>query len=106
VKDQEAMDREVARTNAFMKRRYPGKRNIPLALLEVRDWMDMLLRDLGVRTDRNRLTWERSKDRGFGWWGLKGWMAEWFKPYEPVVYKGIISEFLEGLKERDDKKTR
>jgi dimethylaniline monooxygenase (N-oxide forming) len=107
VKDQDTMNREVARVSAFMKRRYPGKRNIPLALLEVRDWMDMLLRDLGVRTDRNRLAWEQSASRGFGWWGLKGWLAEWFKPYEPVVYKGIIGEFLERLSEQDgDKKTR
>ncbi len=72
VRDQEAMNREVARTNAFMKRRYPGRRNIPLALLEVRDLMDLLLRDLGVRADRNRLAWENSVNRGFGWWGLKG----------------------------------
>lgn len=107
VSDQEAMNREVAKVSAFMKRRYPGRRNIPLALLEVRDWMDMLLRDLGVRTDRNRLAWERSTNRGFGWWGLKGWIAEWFKPYEPVVYRGIIGEFLERLGQQDDdQKTR
>jgi len=36
VSDQEAMNREVARTNAFMKRRYPGRRNVPIALFEVR----------------------------------------------------------------------
>jgi dimethylaniline monooxygenase (N-oxide forming) len=106
VTDQEAMDREAARVSAFMKRRYPGRRNIPLALLEVRDVMDWLLRDLGVRTDRNRLAWERTANKGFGWWGLKGWIAEWFKPYEPVVYKGIVGEFLERVKERDDGKKR
>ena len=107
VSDQEAMNREVARTNAFMKRRYPGRRNVPIALLEVRDLMDLLLRDLGVRTDRNRLAWENSANRGFGWWGLKGWMAEWFKPYEPVVYKGIVDEFLTRINKQDDsKKTR
>jgi dimethylaniline monooxygenase (N-oxide forming) len=107
VKDEDAMKQEVARVNAFMKRRYPGRRNIPIALLEVRDWMDVMLRDLGLRTDRNRLAWERSADRGFGWFGLKGWMREWFKPYEPVVYKGIIGEFLERINQRDDgKKTR
>ncbi|PMD25570.1 FAD/NAD(P)-binding domain-containing protein [Hyaloscypha hepaticicola] len=107
VSDQEAMNREVARTNAFMKRRYPGRRNIPLALLEVRDLMDLLLRDLGVRTDRNRLAWENSANKVFGWWGLKGWMAEWFKPYEPVVYKGIVEEFLaRAVKQDDNKKTR
>jgi dimethylaniline monooxygenase (N-oxide forming) len=104
VSDQEAMDRDVARVNAFMKRRYPGRRNIPLALLEVRDLMDLLLRDLGLRTDRNRLAWERSTNKGFGWWGLKGWMAEWFKPYEPVVYKGIVGEFLEQLNPQDEGK--
>lgn len=107
VDDQENMDREVAHVSAFMKRRYPGRRNIPIALLEVRDWMDMLLRDLGIRTDRNRLAWERSSSRGFGWWGLKGWMAELLEPYVPAVYKGIVPEFLERINHRDDnKKTR
>jgi hypothetical protein len=106
VKGQDAMNEEIARVSAFMKRRYPGRRNIPLALLEVRDWMDMLLRDLGIRTDRNRLAWERNA-RGFGWWGLKGWIAEWLKPYEPVVYKGIVQEFLEQLDQKEnDKKSR
>jgi dimethylaniline monooxygenase (N-oxide forming) len=107
VKDEDAMKKEVARVNAFMKRRYPGRRNLPTAVLEVRDWMDVLLRDLGLRTDRNRLAWERSADRGFGWWGLKGWLREWFKPYEPVVYQGIIGEFLERINQQsEDKKTR
>jgi hypothetical protein len=107
VKDEDAMKREVALVSAFMKRRYPGRRNIPIALLEVRDWMDVMLRDLGLRTDRNRLAWERSANKGFGWFGLKGWVVEWFKPYEPVVYKGILGEFLERLNQQDDgKKTR
>ena len=107
VKDETAMMQETARVAAFMKRRYPGRRNIPIALLEIRDWMDFLLRDQGVRTDRNRLVWEQSAERGFGWFGLKGWAREWFKPYEPVVYKGIVDEFLQSVHECEEgKKTR
>jgi dimethylaniline monooxygenase (N-oxide forming) len=93
--NQEAMDREIALMNRFMKRRYPGRRNVPFVVGEVRDWMDMMLKDLGVRTDRNRLAYERSPDEGWGWFGWKAWWKEWFLPYEPAVYQGIVQEFLE-----------
>jgi dimethylaniline monooxygenase (N-oxide forming) len=64
--NQKAMDWEIALMNRFMKRRYPGRRNVPFVVSEVRDWMDMMLKDLGVRTDRNRLGYERSPDEGWG----------------------------------------
>jgi dimethylaniline monooxygenase (N-oxide forming) len=66
VKDEDVMKREVALVNAFMRRRYPRRRNSPIALLEVRDWMDLMMRNLGLRTDRNRLAWERSTNKGLG----------------------------------------
>jgi dimethylaniline monooxygenase (N-oxide forming) len=102
MSSEETMNREVARVNAFMKRRYPGRKNRPLALLEVRDWMDVLLRDLGLRTDRIKLAVEM--EGGWGWWGLKGWWRELFEPYGPVVYKGIVEEFLEGVQGREEEK--
>jgi hypothetical protein len=96
--NQEAMDWEIALMNRFMKRRYPGRRNVPFVVSEVRDWMDMMLKDLGVRTDRNRLAYERSPDEGWGWFGWKAWWKEWFLPYEPAVYQGIVQEFLEKFR--------
>jgi len=100
IGNKEGMDKEIASMNAFMKRRYPGRRNIPWAVIEIRDWMDLLLSELGLRTDRKRLQWERSSRRGFGWFGWKGWSKEWFEPYEPQVYRGIVSEFLNKVEER------
>ncbi|PVH85139.1 FAD/NAD(P)-binding domain-containing protein [Cadophora sp. DSE1049] len=94
----EDMDRKIALENAFMMRRYPGRKNIPWCVLEIRDWMDVMLKELGVRTDRGRVAWERKPDRGFGWWGWKAWFHEWFVAYEPVMYKGIVDEFLETVK--------
>jgi dimethylaniline monooxygenase (N-oxide forming) len=93
----EEMDREVALHNAFMKRRYPGRRNVPFAVLEIRDWIDVMLRDLGIRTDRNRLQWERENKGKWSFWGLKPWVVEWFNPYLPVSYKGIVDELLERV---------
>lgn len=103
IGNKEAMDREIASMNAFMARRYPGRRNIPWAVIEIRDWMDLLLGELGLRTDRKRLQWERSPERGFGWFGWKAWTKEWFEPYEPQVYKGIVAEFLEKVDEMGGK---
>lgn len=97
------MDKEVALHNAFMKRRYPGRRNVPFAVLEIRDWMDVMLKDLGVRTDRNRLTWERENKGKWSWFGWKPWLAEWFQPYLPAAYRGIVDELLERAGEGDDK---
>ncbi len=98
------MNKEVAFANAFMKRRYPGRRNIPVALREVKDWIDMLMRDMGLRSDRNRMAWERSEGRGFGWFGLKGWWKEWFVPHTPAVYRGVVQEFLKGARQREEGK--
>lgn len=95
------MDKEVALHNAFMKRRYPGRRNVPFAVLEIRDWMDVMLKDLGVRTDRNRLMWERENLGRWSWFGWKPWLAEWFQPYLPASYNGIVEELLEFARERD-----
>jgi hypothetical protein len=53
-------------------------------MLEIRDWMDIMPRDLGVRTDTGTLAWERTVDEVFGWWGWKGWGQDWFVTYEPM----------------------
>lgn len=92
----EELDRKIALENAFMRKRYPGRKNIPWCVLEIRKWMDVMLKDLGVRADRQRLAWERSENRGFGWWGWKAWWQEWFVPYEPAIYRGIVEEALEA----------
>lgn len=98
TENKEGMDREVALHNAFMRRRYPGRRNEPFAVLEIRDWMDVMLRDLGVRQDRNRLWWERRNEGKWGVWGWRPWVEEWFRPYVPESYRGIVEELLERVR--------
>lgn len=104
IGDEEAMNREIALANAFMKRRYPGRKNYPIAAMEIQDWIDIMLKDLGLRTDRNRLMWERYPNRGWSWFGWKPWWNEWFTCYKPKVYKGIVREFVESLKKDEEKK--
>ncbi|KAH7350696.1 hypothetical protein BKA65DRAFT_582690 [Rhexocercosporidium sp. MPI-PUGE-AT-0058] len=94
----EDMDKKVALENAFMLKRYPGRRNILWCVLEIRDWMDVMLKELGVRTNRGRVAWKKRPDRGFGWWGWRAWFHEWFVAYEPVMYKEIVDEFLERVR--------
>ena len=106
--NKDAMDWEVALMLAFTRWRYPGRKNVPFAVFEIRDWMDKMLKELGLRTDRNRLHWVKTHPEETDWWGWKAWMFEWFEPYEPEVYKGIVQEFLDKIREHkgECKKTR
>lgn len=96
----EDMDRKAALESAFSMRRYPGKANHIWAVLETRSWVDVMLKELGVRTDRGRVAWERKEEKGFGWWGWTSWYYEWFVAYEPSMYRGIVGEFLERVMSR------
>jgi hypothetical protein len=89
------MDQDIALTNAFMLRRYPGRKNEPIAMMEVKDWTDLMLRELGLRTDRKTVVLERASE-GRSWlgFGLKALLKEWFEPCVPADYKGIVQEFL------------
>jgi dimethylaniline monooxygenase (N-oxide forming) len=76
------MEADVAKVNDWMARRYGARgRGDPEIVLEVQTFLDELMKDLGLRVQR--------KNRGFF-----GPLVEWFVPYEPSDYKGIIEEFL------------
>jgi len=98
------MSKEIALHNAFMRWRYPGWKNTPYAVLEIRDWIDATLRDMGIRMDRNRFRWEKENPGKWTLWGWRPWVAEWFEPYEPVAYRGIVDELFEHVKEREEKR--
>jgi dimethylaniline monooxygenase (N-oxide forming) len=97
----DGMNEDVAIVNAYMRKRYRGKGkfSIPIAPTEIQTFVDKLVSDLGLRTDRKV---KNSSNRG--WFGIKAWIEEWFTPYLPVDYRGIIDEFL-ALKEGEMKKT-
>ena len=92
IGSQAAMDWEIALMNQFMKRRYSMRMD------EVGDWMDIVLKALRARTDRNRLTFEWGPDKGWRWFCWKAWWKERYFPYEPGVYQGILQEFLEKFR--------
>jgi len=83
------MDEDIALMTVFMKRRYPNGKNVPTALIEIQDFVDVLMRDLGLRSDRKRM---RAEGEGRGIFGA--WREEWFVPYLPRDYKGVVEEFL------------
>jgi hypothetical protein len=97
LKDQEAMEKEAARNNAWTKLRYLDLISVPLVAFEMREVIDVLLRDLGVEPERMRM-----RTKGFGWWGWKAWWREYFTGYVAGDYRGIVEEFLEAVeKERE-----
>ena len=44
------MENDIVFANAFMRRRY-GRDNTPTMLVEILDWIDLLMRGLGFRWD-------------------------------------------------------
>lgn len=85
------MDADIATSNAYFKLRYLDLLDVPLSVFEMREVIDRLLLDLGLRADRKGRTVERD-----AWWGWKAWLKEWFEPYEPNDYRGIVEEFTEN----------
>ncbi|KAF7885390.1 uncharacterized protein EAF01_011454 [Botrytis porri] len=94
--DKSTMDLDTARANAFMKWRYRRAGIIePNVGAEVQDLCDLLCEELGVET--------RRKSRDGGW---KGSWNEWFAPYRSLDYKGIVGEFLEVVRRREERKAK
>lgn len=84
--DPDAVAYETILHTRFGKWRYPAAfgRHFPDFVFDAVPYMDMLLRDLGLRFRRK-----------------KGWWAEVFHPYGPEDYKGLVDEWrikvLNGL---------
>lgn len=38
------------------------------------------------------------------WWGFTAWKEEWFKPYMPRDYTGMVKEFLEQAGRKEEKR--
>lgn len=90
--DQAAMETQISEINAWELRRYRDKASrYPVGGLEIQDFMDVLMRDLGLEVERKR------GRGGRGFWGLRAWAREWFRSYMGADYKGIVREFPAGL---------
>ncbi|KNG90321.1 hypothetical protein ANOM_001445 [Aspergillus nomiae NRRL 13137] len=68
---------EVARTNAWIRRRYICGRKVPFALFDFLPYVDMLYRDLGVNPHRKA-----------------NMVAEICGLYQPRDFQGVVSEWL------------
>ncbi|MCJ1283792.1 hypothetical protein MMC26_003123 [Xylographa opegraphella] len=86
------MNVDVAAMTTFMKKRYLGRKDIPDAAMEIQDYVDLMMRDMGLRADR------KSMKAPPTWLGYQAWKAEWFTPYLPRDYSGIIAEFRNRYK--------
>ena len=91
LNSKERMDMDVATMTTFMARRYLGRKEVPNAAMEIQDYTDLMMRDLGLRTDRKRLNMPKT------WFGYEAWKAEWFEPYMPRDYRGVVKEFLQRV---------
>ncbi|KAF2817310.1 FAD/NAD(P)-binding domain-containing protein [Mytilinidion resinicola] len=80
------MDKEVARTTAWMGRRYRSGIRAPEIVFESQSYFDVLVADLGLEVNR--------KQKGF-----LGTFKEWVIPYMPHDYAGIIEEYTRSVKE-------
>ena len=76
--DKEAIRWETVLHTRFGRWRYPGGygKRYPDVAFDGIPYIDMLLRDLGVR-----------------WYRKQGWWQEWFHPYEPKDYEGLVDEW-------------
>ncbi|MCJ1386955.1 hypothetical protein MMC17_010084 [Xylographa soralifera] len=97
--DAEKMNVDVAAMTTFMEKRYLGRKDIPDVAMEIQDYVDLMMRDMGLRADRKRMKAPPS------WFGYQAWKAEWFTPYMPRDYSGVVVEFLKRCKTLSGSKT-
>lgn len=62
--------------------------------VEIQDFMDELVRDLGLRAERKRVRGEK------GWrvFGARARAREWLEPYRGRDYRGLVGEYLRRWK--------
>ena len=86
------MEKDISRLNAWQKLRFrdEGARYLD-GSVEIQNFIDELMGDLGLRWDRKRV----GKGR------LRGWVKEWVEPYKSSDYRGVVEEYLGrwGLRE-------
>jgi hypothetical protein len=96
--DKNEMDKDVAHVEAYRIKRYSNTFLHRLNGAEAPEFDDLMMNDLGLRTDRKRM---RMAAGWRGWFGWKAWTAEWFGNYLASDYEGLVGEFLESLHERE-----
>ncbi|KAI1126932.1 hypothetical protein F5Y10DRAFT_266643 [Nemania abortiva] len=83
------MELEAATFNAWTRKRYleQGKKHAYF-IYDYLSYIDTLLRDLGLKPNRK-----------------SSWFAEYFSPYQPGDYKGLIEDYCDGLRKQGKLRT-
>lgn len=77
------MERNVAKTHAWMARRYGSRGNTqPELIMEIQSYFDQLVKDLSCQTRR------------------KGGLKEWLGVYSAADYKGLVDEVIEKARKK------
>ena len=87
-----AMEEDISLVNAWQYLRYRDRSAVYTdGSVEIQYFIDLLMKDLGLRADRKRFAAE--KDGKWGWFGFRGWFNEWFTPYRGLDYQGFVAEY-------------
>jgi len=90
--DQRAMEEDISLLNTWSMLRFRDNRPKYLdGSVEIQDFTDLLMKDLGLRAGRKKWAAERHGKRGV--FGLRAWVKEWFSPYRWVDYRGLVEEY-------------
>ena len=92
LEDLTAMEKNISLVDAWGVLRFRDKAAAYLdGSVEIQDFTDLLVKDLGLRSDRKRYVAERDGRRGL--FGCRIWMREWFYPYFGKDYRGLVEEY-------------
>jgi dimethylaniline monooxygenase (N-oxide forming) len=101
LKDVDEMEKDISLVDMWGVLRFRDRAAAYLdGSVEIQDFTDLLMKDLGLRADRKRLTAERTGKRGV--FGLRAWGKEWFYSYFGKDYRGLVEEYRTkwGLEEQ------
>jgi dimethylaniline monooxygenase (N-oxide forming) len=92
LSDLDGMEESISLLESWSLLRFRDKSAVHLDGAEfIQDIIDVLMKDLGLRTDRKRLEAERKGI--WGWFGWGAWVREWFSPYRGSDYRGLVEEY-------------
>jgi dimethylaniline monooxygenase (N-oxide forming) len=92
LEDLNAMEKNISLVDAWGILKFRDRASPYLdGSVEIQNFTDLLVRDLGLRSDRKRFVAEREGKRGL--FGLSAWTREWFYPYFGKDYRGLVEEY-------------
>jgi hypothetical protein len=92
LKDIDDMEKNVSLLDTWGALRFRDRAAPYLdGIVEIQDFIDLLVEDLGLRSERKIFAVERNGLKNL--FGLSGWLKEWFYPYLGRDYKGLVKEY-------------